>query len=1434
MADSPLNNSWPLFSKFWMKRWSFKRASDSKPCVRHRASESEVGCSSPSYLSPPHITKDVFYSTTPEEKDSSEYDCEGLADSADDILALQGTEYYQDLQGGDTPHSLHRTTLSVSVVPYGACLQGPTPCLSPPGLHPVTITLRIGRKEPESMDSDDEALPCLVRSMSTSRRHSWGAPMTPIGTGRRLSLDTCETGEEGPAGPRPAQPHTDTAQSFIFPECSAQSGHDPTKEPEPGGKLSSTCDFLASERRRTVRLLSGSKQDDGVTGGQDMAETLQSEAGQSHMLLVQTVLQELKQYHGAKHQTKDGKEATGSVTWYEFLSKENREEEEQVEKVERGTKVKRTLSSLKNRVTGSFNKDKGKSREKEQQKDKEKEKEAKESSGHHLAPGTFSSLATCSVCCRSLQRKQSLQCQNCAVNVHRSCRNLLPECTTKRSKVASSPDTSSGTFQKAAQVCSRAQRDLPRSSLPEIYGLSALPRGPGMTITPRTPNAQPALSRSQRSGSIPKEMEDSDSRARPLGDDGESITEDAHYVDLRADLDSDAQDLELESWSLLVDAPHLQTHPKEVAKRQDVIYELMQTEMHHVRTLKLMAGVYARELRDVLQMDSELLDRLFPRLEDLLKIHVCFLSSLRQRRRDSLEPGGERNYVIQRLGDILVLQFSGDIGDWMKQCYGDFCGRHKEAVSFYKEQLQNNKRFQYLIRKISTLSIIRRLTVPECILLVTQRITKYPVLLERLLQSTEAGTEEHEDVSRALALIRDLLVHVDAQVNEQEKASRLRDVAGRMEPRSAGKLKDGRVFRREDLTRGGRVLLREGPVSWRAASGRLKDILAVLLTDVLLLLQEKDFKFSFCTVDNKLPVISLQKLIVREVAHEEKAMFLICASSSEPEMYEIHTTSKEERNAWMEHIRQAVENCPILDEGLGREHGDLLAMKMKDFREQLSLKDGQIVQSLAEKLQIFMEFAEITGLEESPSCSRLLLRGDSTDLQRGEQLLKGAISDVETLMNLLVGTTEPPQSQAEGQIVGGKPRRAGTFGGYDRLLAGAGSRVRPRERSQRASSDPQLKEAYAAGPEPPPCPALAVDDALASNTNPQHSDCFTGTEFLDRVMSLLQSLLSLQAVVAQQDSHMELQRASLWEREQGRPGRLRPGTLLEQEKQRNLEKQREELASFQRLQSRHREEQARWERERDRQRRQAEAVAAALLGREEACRTLEAQTARERRELDEQRGQYQQDLERLRESTRAVERERQKLEQQQQQQQRRVRKHRTIGHAGQEMFNGEFGELIPYPRPHARPGLPMGFAEDPERPKVPPRRESAGLPPVKPEVPPHLLSTTNQQGKQPGVQQQIPTKLAKTKGRPKVAQRCDSAASFETRRGAWPSMREDGTRQGRRSLSPQPPPLPPHATDPACPPDLLLDTRPVETGTPPRQPPYKLSKDPAKEDVIYF
>lgn len=84
--------------------------------------------------------------------------------------------------------------------------------------------------------------------------------------------------------------------------------------------------------------------------------------------------------------------------------------------------------------------------------------------------------------------------------------------------------------------------------------------------------------------------------------------------------------------------------------------ELMQTEMHHVRTLKIMLCVYVRELKENLQMDSGRLDCLFPRLESLIELHTHFLSRLKERRQENLVSPNDRNYTINRVADILIEQ----------------------------------------------------------------------------------------------------------------------------------------------------------------------------------------------------------------------------------------------------------------------------------------------------------------------------------------------------------------------------------------------------------------------------------------------------------------------------------------------------------------------------------------------------------------------------------------------------------------------------------------------------------------------------------------------------------------------------------------------------------------------------------------------------------
>lgn len=86
--------------------------------------------------------------------------------------------------------------------------------------------------------------------------------------------------------------------------------------------------------------------------------------------------------------------------------------------------------------------------------------------------------------------------------------------------------------------------------------------------------------------------------------------------------------------------------------------ELMQTEMHHVRTLKIMNDVYSAAMLKELQYDQQVVDKIFPCLENLLHIHSQFFQRILERKKESLADKSEKNFVIRRIGDILVNQVS--------------------------------------------------------------------------------------------------------------------------------------------------------------------------------------------------------------------------------------------------------------------------------------------------------------------------------------------------------------------------------------------------------------------------------------------------------------------------------------------------------------------------------------------------------------------------------------------------------------------------------------------------------------------------------------------------------------------------------------------------------------------------------------------------------
>lgn len=135
-----------------------------------------------------------------------------------------------------------------------------------------------------------------------------------------------------------------------------------------------------------------------------------------------------------------------------------------------------------------------------------------------------------------------------------------------------------------------------------------------------------------------------------------------------------------------------------------------------------------------------------------------------------------------------------------------------------------------------------------------------------------------------------------------------------------------------------------------------------------------------------------------------------------------------------------------------------------------------------------------------------------------------------------------------------------------------------------------------------------------------------------------------QGVVLQQDTYIEDQKLALSERAPSR-GPSRPTSLLEQEKQRSLEKQRQELANLKKQQTQHQEERRRREKEWEVREKELAEHEAELAQREEQLQRQRQELEREREELQVKKAAYQLDLERLRAAQKQLEREKVQLKQ---------------------------------------------------------------------------------------------------------------------------------------------------------------------------------------------
>ncbi|EGD77664.1 hypothetical protein PTSG_08756 [Salpingoeca rosetta] len=269
------------------------------------------------------------------------------------------------------------------------------------------------------------------------------------------------------------------------------------------------------------------------------------------------------------------------------------------------------------------------------------------------------------------------------------------------------------------------------------------------------------------------------------------------------------------------------TLSKRETKRQELIYELMQTEKRFVRHLTIFKELIRKRVIAENVLSSSAVHGLFANVDDLLENNAPIADALERRRAE------RSGMVVHHIADVMLPYFR----QFNCDAYATFCSGQQRALKLYNQQMKGNQAFADCIRQIEQLPDIERLTFRDFVAKPMQRLTKYPLLIEGILKGTvDDNTREREDLEELLQLAKGVLQHVQHVIRSTEDKKRLCEIDDKLDRSQLDRLEKLML---NDLPSSGFELIHEDALQLKCA-GKMVEIRCILLTHAVIFCQRKD------------------------------------------------------------------------------------------------------------------------------------------------------------------------------------------------------------------------------------------------------------------------------------------------------------------------------------------------------------------------------------------------------------------------------------------------------------------------------------------------------------------------------------------------------------------------------------------------------------------
>ncbi|XP_062619095.1 intersectin-1-like [Saccostrea cucullata] len=330
------------------------------------------------------------------------------------------------------------------------------------------------------------------------------------------------------------------------------------------------------------------------------------------------------------------------------------------------------------------------------------------------------------------------------------------------------------------------------------------------------------------------------------------------------------------------------------SKRQNYIHELINTEETYMSDMSIVLDAFYQPMATAEVMTPEELDTVFVNWKELILCNTKLLKSVRVRKKMC-----GKGQVIQIIGDVLCENIPH------MTPYIRFCSCQLNAAALIQRYTENSPEFREIQKKCVQNPKTKGMPLSSFLLKPMQRITKYPLMIQKILQYTPENHPDRQNLEDALAKAEELCNQVNEGVRERENSDKLEWMQSHVQ---CDGLQEKLIFNSVTNCLGPRKLLYHGTLY--KAKGH-KELCGFLSNDFLLLATPLGSATSSSLFDSKTKAqykmykspIFLNEVMVRRLGEDDNDCLL--QVSHVDRVYNLKAPNLTERESWVRHIDAA-------------------------------------------------------------------------------------------------------------------------------------------------------------------------------------------------------------------------------------------------------------------------------------------------------------------------------------------------------------------------------------------------------------------------------------------------------------------------------------------------------------------------------------------------